>query len=128
MSDKELNCEQRIDENVSQCEEHLKILFHALDEDYDDEVNAVEIKEEIDYNGYDRNSVFEYAAGISYQKVVKIELSGGGPSSHIEVYLNEDDQIIKVLYVYLDWYDGATRKVNEDSLIYRYASLYVEGM
>ena len=42
MSDKNLNCEQRIDENVSQCEEHLKVLFHALDEDYDDEDNAEE--------------------------------------------------------------------------------------
>ena len=45
MSDKDLNCEQRIDDNVSQCEEHLKVLFHALDEDYDDEDNAAEIKE-----------------------------------------------------------------------------------
>ncbi len=128
MSDKELNCEQRIGERVSSCEEHLKLLFHALDEDYDNEDNAEEIKEELERNGYDYNSIFEYAAGVSYQKVIKIELSGGGPSSHIEVFLNEDDQIIKVLYVFLDWFDGATRKINEDSLIYRYASLYVEGM
>jgi hypothetical protein len=128
MSDKELNCEQRIGESVSSCEEHLKLLFHALDEDYDDEDNAEEIKKELESNGYDYNSIFEYAAGVSYQKVIKIELSGGGPSSHIEVFLDEDDQIIKVLYVFLDWFDGATRKINEDSPIYRYASLYAEGM
>jgi hypothetical protein len=54
--------------------------------------------------------------------VVKIEFSGGGPADYLKVTMDEDGEFIeRVDYFFVDWYDYAERKVDEDSPLYRYA-------
>jgi hypothetical protein len=66
--------------------------------------------------------------GISVQKVMRIELSTGGPASFIEAYLDDENNVDEVFYHFQDWFDGAKRKVSSHSAIYRYAQFMAEGL
>ena len=50
-------------------------------------------------------------------EVYRVQFSWGGPSDHFEVFVDSDGDVIKAEYVFLDWYDGARRKVYSDELI-----------
>ena len=65
--------------------------------------------------------------GISTQKVMRIELSTGGPASFIEAYLDNENNVDEVFYHFQDWFDCAKRKVSSYSAIYRYAEFMAEG-
>ena len=56
----------------------------------------------------DRNKMHE---------VYMIQFSCGGPSDHFEVFVDSDGDVVKAEYVFLDWYDGARRRVYSDELI-----------
>ncbi|MEY2912223.1 MAG: hypothetical protein RLZZ184_1532 [Cyanobacteriota bacterium] len=125
---KELTCEERIEDSMNRMEDHLSLVFRVLDEDTfdeDDEDDQKQLKE-IEDDGIDRETIYEIAAGSSIHRVVTIVLSGGGPSTHIEAHLDEDGNIEKATYHYLDWWDGAKRKINENSALYRFVEWEVE--
>ena len=51
------------------------------------------------------------------------QLSWGGPSDEFRIFVDEDKNIYKIEYWYLDWFDGASIIV-KDSLIYHIIEEY----
>ena len=43
------------------------------------------------------------------------QFSWGGPSDELRGYINEHDEIHRLEYWYMDWFDGASIQVNQDS-------------
>ena len=129
MSVKTDSCESRIQSNMDNCEEYLSFMFKVVDSetlDEDDE-NDKKVMQLIEDEGLNEDTIYEYALGISIQKVMRIELSTGGPASFIEAYLDGENNVDEVFYHYQDWFDGAKRKVSSDSAIFRYAQFMAEG-
>jgi hypothetical protein len=44
----------------------------------------------------------------------RLQLSWGGPSDEIRYFTDEKDNIKKINYVYMDWFDGASLTVKDD--------------
>ncbi|CAB4135676.1 hypothetical protein UFOVP573_37 [uncultured Caudovirales phage] len=130
MSVKTDSCESRIQDSQDNCEEYLTLMFkivdnERLDEDDEDDVKVLQLIED---ECLDEDSIYEYALGTSVQKVMRIELSTGGPASFIEAYLDDENNVDEVFYHFQDWFDGAKRKVSSHSAIYRYAQFMAEGL
>jgi len=124
------NCEQRIDENMKDTELHIRALltvaFNEQDDLDDEDTDDVELLKYINNNDIVDTDLYEYPLGTDIRKSYRIHLSTGGPASFIEVITDTYDEIIDVYYHYQDWFDGAKRKVNETSPIYRYAMSVLE--
>jgi hypothetical protein len=92
METKNKSCEDRIMENLESCEEDLDLFYSILDDnlDPDDEDDALKIAK-IEDNGYDEDSIYEYALGVSTKKVIRIDLSTGGPGSFIEAEVDDNN-------------------------------------
>ena len=124
------NCEQRIEESMKNTALHLYAMFavaHNEIDDLDDEdPYDMEILKTINTEDINDTDIYEYALGVDVRKHYRIHLSTGGPASFIEVITDDQDEIIDVYYHFQDWFDGAKRKVDEDSSIYRYAMMILE--
>jgi hypothetical protein len=129
MNTKTDSCESRIQANMDNCEEYLSFMFKVVDSEKlnEDDEDDRKVMQLIEDEGLNEDTIYEYALGISIQKVMKIELSTGGPASFIEAYLDNENNVDEVFYHYQDWFDGAKRKVSSDSAIYRYAEFMAEG-
>jgi hypothetical protein len=124
---KQKTCQERIEEEYRRADEYLELMFRAYDDDLDeDDEDDKELLKKIVDEEIDSQSIYEYAAGSNMKKLLTSELSGGGPSSHIEAIINEDNVAESAQYVFLDWFDGATRKINEDSAMFRYVEWEAE--
>jgi hypothetical protein len=125
---KQLSCKERIEEEYRRADDYIELMFKVLDDyefDEDDEDDKKQLQE-IEDDGIDEGSIHEYAAGTSMEKLLTIVLSGGGPSSHIEAIIDEDGYVKSATYHFLDWFDGATRKISEDSAMFRYVQWEAE--
>lgn len=125
---KNLSCEERIEDHYLRAEEYIDLLFkvlddHQFDEDDEDDKKLLQLIED---DGIDEGTIHEYSAGSTMKKHLTIILSGGGPSSHIEAIIDEDGYVESAKYVFLDWYDGATRKIPRDSAMFRYVEWEAE--
>ena len=128
MMSKQLTCKERIEDHYMRTEEYIDLMFKVLDDysfDEDDEDDK-KLLQEIEDDGIDEGTIHEYAAGTSMEKLLTIVLSGGGPSSHIEAIIDEDGYVKSATYHFLDWFDGATRKISEDSAMFRYVQWEAE--
>ena len=130
MSVKTDSCESRIQSNMDTCEEYLSFMFKVVDNETLDEENEYDkrMMQHLEDEGFNEDTIYEYALGISIQKVMRIELSTGGPASFIEAYLDDENNVDEVFYHFQDWFDGAKRKVSSHSAIYRYAQFMAEGL
>ena len=106
MTTKEQTCAQRIEEQMKGREEEIKALISDPDSDWLQDDPALSI---------DRREVFT------------ICLSWGGPADYIEVTTN-DGEIEKMIYRFSDWFDTATREIDNDSPLWEYARYQVEMM
>ena len=125
---KQLSCKERIEEEYRRTDDYIELMFKVLDKyefDEDDEDDKKQLQE-IEDDGIDEGTIHEYAAGTSMEKLLTIVLSGGGPSSHIEAIIDEDGYVKSATYHFLDWFDGATRKISEDSAMFRYVQWEAE--
>ena len=125
---KQLSCKERIEEEYRRADDYIELMFKVLDGyefDEDDEDDKKQLQE-IEDDGIDEGTIHEYAAGTSMEKLLTIVLSGGGPSSHIEAIIDEDGYVKSATYHFLDWFDGATRKISEDSAMFRYVQWEAE--
>jgi len=131
MTTKQLNCEQRINENMQNTEHYISALLAVFDNDKDsldpEDDSDAEVLRIIDADDIHESSIFEYGLGVDVHKTYRIHLSTGGPASFIEVITDDQDEIIDVYYHFQDWFDGAKRKVDETSSIYRFALTILEG-
>ncbi len=124
------NCEQRIEESMKDTALHLYAMFSVAH----DEIDNLDDEDEYDMeilryiNNYDISDtdLYDYGLGVDIQKRYRIHLSTGGPASFIEVITDLEDEIIDVYYHFQDWFDGAKRKVDKTSSIYRYAMMILE--
>ena len=124
------NCEQRIQESMDHTELHIKAMFavahNEIDNLDDEDSDDMEVLRTINNDDISDTDLYEYGLGIDVKKHYRIHLSTGGPASFIEVITDTDNEIIDVYYHFQDWFDGAKRKVDENSAIYRYAFTMLE--
>ena len=125
---KQLSCKDRIEEEYRRADDYIELMFKVLDNDRldEDDEDDKKLLQLIEEDGIDEGTIHEYAAGTSMEKLLTIVLSGGGPSSHIEAIIDEDGYVKSATYHFLDWFDGATRKISEDSAMFRYVQWEAE--
>jgi hypothetical protein len=116
MREKEKTCEQIIDSQMANRNEYLEELNDIIG---DNESDSEKIDEAI-------RAMVDFPAHIETFKVIKITLSGGGPSDWIEVKTDNDGYVRKMTYHYVDWFDGAERKIPENSYLWDFAMQIVE--
>lgn len=118
--------EQMVSEAVEEFIE--KVTTASGEEPSEDEVNR--FIEELHKNcEYTETSLDELPIGVSVQKVIKVQLSWGGPADYIEIYVSgypEQEGIDKVVYHYQDWFDGASMIVPENSDMFEYAVWFID--
>ncbi len=126
----QLNCEQRIQESMEYTELHIKAMLavahNEIDNLDDEDEDDMEILKYINNNDINDTDLYEYGLGIDIHKSYRMHLSTGGPASFIEVITDDQNEIINIYYHFQDWFDGAKRKVDETSPIYRYAMTMLE--
>lgn len=67
----------------------------------------------------------EYPLCLTVKRVLRVDLSTGGPGDWLEVVL-DDGEVQSVTYHFNDWFDHAERSVSEDSPLWRAAEYYAE--
>lgn len=104
-------CADRIHEALRDREEYINELIDACDNDES-------------FDGYDEayEALDNYFLGMSEYKLIKLEISWGGPSDYLEVKLHYDDddinEIISIHYHFADWFDHAVVEVQRSSPIW----------
>ena len=56
----------------------------------------------------------------------RYQLSWGGPSDEFRIYVDYDKQITQIDYWFLDWGDGASIRVDKDSIAYEVCEQFTE--
>ena len=97
-------CEQRIDKELESTISELERMYYSEDE-----------SERVEF--YDYGLSFDYVSPNTFkeqeQGYFRYQLSYGGPSDEFRIYTNPDFTPHYIEYVFLDWFDGATRKCNK---------------
>lgn len=125
-------CRERIQERFYDREQDIKAMFTVYlgeenDLDSDDEYDS-EILKRIEDDYINEDSIHELALGIDVKKVVNITLSTGGPGDYLECWLDESDEMYRVVYHFTDWFDHAEIGVDSDSIVWEYAQMICESM
>jgi hypothetical protein len=110
------NCEQIIDSQMRNRNAYLEELNDIIG---DNESDPEKVEEAI-------REMCDFPAHIESFKVIKITLSGGGPADWIEVKTDNDGYVRKMTYHYVHWFDGAERKIPENSYLWDFAMQIVE--
>jgi hypothetical protein len=107
---KKRTCEDRIDTELQDRIHEFKQALESYDENGKITLeDGQEYEDLIDY----LNSV---ALCLEKTEVYRLELSYGGPQDYIEFqYDPEAKSLVGITYHFLDWYDGAERKIKEGS-------------
>jgi hypothetical protein len=110
MATKEATCEERIDAQLLALEEDVVQVLQGYYEGEDEGFEA--------WNNY--------PLSVSSRVITEIQLSWGGPSDSLKVE-HDENHIYRVTYHFQDWFDGATRDVEEDSKVWEYAVSVIEA-
>jgi len=114
---KELNCTERIADQLASEERNLGDIYKVLDGESEPAGEASETQT-ID-EAY--SELYNYALGIDTINQTTITLSWGGPASYLEI-LHRGTEITQLTYRFSDWFDTATQEITDtDSALYRYA-------
>jgi hypothetical protein len=109
MENRELSCEDRIEDSLNRTLETLKELWEGY-------CSGEEGKDEEFFN---YGLCFDYVAPDTFsdqeEGYFRYQLSYGGPSTEFRFYVNPDFRCHRVEYVYLDWFDGATRRLYDEN-------------
>lgn len=108
---REKSCADLIAGELKDREQQLEQLYTAADDGDDDA----------------REQIQEMAYGIDRREILRVTWSGGGPADYLEI-THSDGDILRVEYLYQNWFDGARLVVEEDSPAYRYALEILEMM
>ena len=129
MQTKEKKCSDLVENNYNYIFDKFKEAYEYLNQDKELRKPNDELEHFEDFTQF----ICEY--GLCFDKVEpntfqnqklgywRWQLSWGGPSDEFRIYLDEDKNIYKIEYWYLDWGDGASIIV-EDSLIYHIIEEY----
>jgi len=109
----EQTCKDRINEHLHNRISDLKILWNLYnngDENGDPELGQ--------FNEY--GLCFDYVSPNTFNNqrrgYFRYQLSYGGPSDEFRFYTDENLNITKIEYVFLDWCDGASKKLTGKNL------------
>lgn len=123
---KQRTCDQRIADEMSDREGYAGALFAVMDGDFTPEERA-ELDGAEDTFEAAVVRLDEWPLGVETYKVMRIDLSTGGPADWLEVKLSEDG-VEAVTYHFADWFDHAEERVREDSALWRLAEYYAEAV
>ena len=56
----------------------------------------------------------------------RFQMSWGGPSDEFRIYVDDQNNIEQIYYHYMDWFDGASIRVQDD-IIYNICEMFLEG-
>lgn len=70
--------------------------------------------------------ISELPLGVSVKRVLRIDLSTGGPGDWLEADVDDDGTVDSVTYHFNDWFDHAERTVDSGSALWRAAEYYAE--
>lgn len=74
-----------------------------------------------------RETLRELPLSVETTKTIRVLLSTGGPADGLNVELDRDGNVSRVVYWFADWFDYAETVVtDEDSGLYRYAEELAE--
>lgn len=113
---------ERIAEHMQGRSETLQGLYDAMwkgEQEYDTEAAdaAEEAREELDM----------LPLSVETTKTIRVLLSTGGPADGLNVELDRDGNVSRVVYWFADWFDYAETVVtDENSGLYRYAEELAE--
>ena len=69
-----------------------------------------------------REALWELPLSVETTRTIRVLLSTGGPADGLNVELDRDGNVSRVVYWFADWFDYAETVVtDEDSGLYRYA-------
>jgi hypothetical protein len=115
----ERTCEERIGEEYEGRMKDITALMGAirvdsLEDITDDMLEVVgvtreEFTDSEDFRERAIECLHEYPLAVSVRKVIRVELSWGGPQDYFEADL-ESGEASDVSYHFLDWFDGARMK------------------
>lgn len=109
---KQPTCAERIGSELADREQYLADLFKKA--------------QESEYYG-DYEEIYELALSVDTKKNTTICLSWGGPADYLDVIWTEKEGIYEITYRFEDWFDTASRKVEEGSALWQYAEMIIEG-
>lgn len=112
------SCELRIDSHLQSRNDYMLEMLAAIDDG-------------IPFDGYEDayDAFHEYPLDINTRKVITVQISTGGPGDWLEIHLYDDEnspEIYRVEYHFNDWFDHASRVLDEKSPMYEYAERVVE--
>lgn len=131
MTDRNASCEQRIGAHMQSRTDYLAGLFAVMDgkvstfaEDYPDQPEEMTAEDA-------QERMAELGLGSSVYRVLRVDLSTGGPADYLEAKLSEGPhgwEIVSAAYHFADWFDHAERPIAEDSPLWRYLENIAEIM
>ena len=133
-------CADKVQENFNDREKDFvqaKEFYDKYEDATEGEQIALEAFNE-DVSGYE--DFFDYINnyGLAFDYVEKgtftdqergyfcFQLSWGGPSDEFRIYVDYDKQITHIDYWFLDWGDGASVRIPEDSIAYEVCEQFTE--
>jgi len=137
---KDKTCAERVQEEYQSIEDDF-VKASEYYEKFDNATEGEQIALEVfykDFCGYE--SFYDYINnyGLCFDYVEKgtftdqergyfrFQISWGGPSDEFRIYVDYDKQITHIDYWFLDWGDGASIRVDEDSLSYEVCQQFTE--
>jgi hypothetical protein len=132
----------KMKEDRKKCADLVHDKYQDTLKDYQDAFNYFQQDEyqgkpDKDYEGYE--DFFDYVnqSGLSFDFVEagtfedqskgywRFQMSWGGPSDEFRIYTDYDKNINYIEYWYMDWFDGASIRVNDD-VIYHICEMFLE--
>lgn len=118
-NDRQATCEQRIGAVMESREQYIAGLQKIIDgqaTSFDDEDQA-------------RARLDELPLSVQIERVLRIDLSTGGPADYITAKLSRESYgwaVTSATYHYADWFDHAERPIDEGSALWRMAEYYAD--
>lgn len=103
-------CSDLIMQKMASRNEDLEEIYDKMNNFEDDEMSE---------EGMD-----EYAnlpLEISEFRTIRVLFSTGGPSDWLDIKIDDDGEVLRVIYHYSDWFDHAETEVSKNSYLWQYA-------
>lgn len=75
---------------------------------------------------YNEETIYDYGLCLTRYTLLRLELSTGGPADRLDILCDSDGDVVRVTYVFQDWFDGAEESVREGSALWDLAEWHAE--
>lgn len=124
-NNRQQTCEERIESHMTDRLNDLRLLVRVANGDEKDDFTAADLETldglGLEWEDWDtaeesaQDILNDYGLSVDVRKIVKVryQLSWGGPSDEFEMEY-EDGERTDAIYRFSDWFDTATRPLDED--------------